>query len=260
MTRSFLIGIAAAVASLGSAAAADMPLKAPPPVPYIWTGCYVGANVGGGFGTKTFQDTSDSAIIDPTGPGGRSVDVTTVGVIGGGQVGCDYQFSQNWVIGVQGNFDATSLRGSAVDSFTTGTPYPLTLNANVDSVFAAIARIGYTPVINWLFYLEGGAAWAHDRYSISVANPGGLPIIPAYSSPSETRTGAVVGAGVEWIFWQNWSAFVQWDHYFFGDSSVPFACSGLACGPTIQHVNISQDIDTFRAGVNFRFSAWPGPH
>jgi outer membrane immunogenic protein len=69
--------------------------------------------------------------------------------------------------------------------------------------------------------------------------------------------GAVVGAGVEWIFWQNWSAFVQWDHYFFGDNNVAFTCTVGGCGGTTQLVRISQDIDTFRAGVNWRFSWWP---
>jgi len=250
MTKSILIGIAAAVASLGTAAAADLPLKAPPPVPYVWTGCYIGANLGGGFGQKTFTDAAGGAIIDDS-LAGRSVDVTTVGVIGGGQVGCDYQFSPNWVIGVQGNFDGSTLRGSTPDTYNLPL-FPLTLNANVDSLFAAVVRLGYTPVANWLFYFEGGGAWAFDRYSISTAGP------PTYSSPSETRTGAVVGAGVEWLFWQNWSAFVQWDHYFFGDSNVPFTCTGT-CGAATQLVKISQDINTFRAGVNLRFGPW-WPH
>jgi outer membrane immunogenic protein len=258
MTKSFLIGVAAAVASLGAASAADMPLKAPPPpVPYIWTGCYVGGNVGGGFGQKTFTDVPPGALIDGLGDG-RSFDVSLAGVVGGGQVGCDYQFSSNWVIGVQGNFDATSLRGSGTDFFLP--TFPLTINANVDSVFAAVVRLGYTPVTNWLFYLEGGAAWARDHYSLTATTTLPVVIPPTYSSFSETRTGAVVGAGVEWIFWQNWSAFVQWDHYFFGDSNVPFTCTGTSCGATTQIVKISQDIDTFRVGVNFRFGPWPWPH
>jgi outer membrane immunogenic protein len=257
MTKSFLIGLAAAVASLGSAAAADLPLKAPPPVPYIWTGCYIGANVGGGFGDKTFTDVPPGALIDGT-LAGRSFDVSLAGVIGGGQVGCDYQVSSNWVIGVQGNFDGSTLRGSGTDLFTTN--FPLTINANVDSLFAAVARVGYVPVANWLLYLEGGAAWAYDRYSLTATTTlvGVTP--PTYTSFAETRTGAVVGAGIEWIFWQNWSAFVQWDHYFFGDSNAPFTCTTGGCGGTTQIVKISQDVDTFRVGVNWRFSAWPWPH
>ena len=62
--------------------------------------------------------------------GVRSVSTGVAGVIGGGQVGCDYQVSPNWVIGVQGNFDAATLRGSALDTFDA--LFPLQLNASVE--------------------------------------------------------------------------------------------------------------------------------
>ena len=79
--------------------------------------------------------------------------------------------------------------------------------------------------------------------------------------PPISNFGAVVGAGVEWLVWENWSAFIQWDHYFFGDSNVPFTCTNVGvCGGTTQLVKISQDIDTFRAGVNWRFGPWAWPH
>src|SRR5258705_12668735 len=47
--KRFLLGSVALAAMIaGPAMAADMPLKAPPPVVvYSWTGCYVGGHVGG---------------------------------------------------------------------------------------------------------------------------------------------------------------------------------------------------------------------
>jgi outer membrane immunogenic protein len=52
-------GLLAAVVSLGFAqvaSAADMPVKARPmtpvPVAFSWTGCYIGVNAGGLWGTK----------------------------------------------------------------------------------------------------------------------------------------------------------------------------------------------------------------
>ncbi len=253
MTKSFLIGIAAAVASLGSASAADMPLKAPPPAPFSWTGCYIGGNVGGGVGDKIFQDVPGSFIIDPS-LGVRSVSTGVAGVIGGGQVGCDYQVSPNWVIGAQGNFDAATLRGSALDTFDA--LFPVQLNASVNSLTSAVGRVGYVPIPTWLFYFEGGAAWASDRYSIVGIPTTQIPDPPQYTSASQTRSGAVVGAGAEWLVWENWTAFVQWDHYFFGSSNLPFACTGCE-GPTTQFVKISQDINTWRIGLNWRFNLWP---
>ena len=51
--------ILCAVSMVGSARAADLPVKAPPPAPvFNWTGCYVGGYVGGARsdGDMTFTD------------------------------------------------------------------------------------------------------------------------------------------------------------------------------------------------------------
>src|SRR5262249_33869044 len=108
MRKLFLLGIAAI--TLGSAAqAADMPLKAPHPPPpvYSWTGCYWGGHVGWGWGRKTlnenFFDGEDDLTVDTVGIPRRvgfSGKIDTSGAVFGGQVGCNYQFANNWVIGV----------------------------------------------------------------------------------------------------------------------------------------------------------------
>jgi outer membrane immunogenic protein len=83
-----------------SAMAADMPVKArpaPTPAPvYLWTGCYIGGNVGWAQESVHFDDSSGF----DDGRRSRS------GFAGGGQIGCDYQFASNWVFGVQGMIDA----------------------------------------------------------------------------------------------------------------------------------------------------------
>src|SRR6266540_148029 len=80
-----------------SAIAADLPVKAPaPPAPvYAWSGCYVGGNVGWARTETRFR-------FNGVDDGSHSSD----GFAGGGHVGCDYQFSSNWVIGIQGLIDA----------------------------------------------------------------------------------------------------------------------------------------------------------
>jgi outer membrane immunogenic protein len=69
---------------------------------FSWTGCYIGGNIGYGWGRETVsipnlgETTGLSELASVSLP---SVTGDTKGVLGGGQVGCNYQFAPNWVIG-----------------------------------------------------------------------------------------------------------------------------------------------------------------
>ena len=112
----------AALADLtGPALAADMPMKSE--APYVdprfsWTGCYVGGHVGGGMGRKDMTDpvqlVQDSLIAPGTTTGVTTVTTSPTGAVIGGQIGCDYQFSSNFVIGIEGTASGTTMRGSAM--------------------------------------------------------------------------------------------------------------------------------------------------
>jgi len=95
--KKIVLAATAIAVSVVSASAADMAVKARPmaaAVAYSWTGCYVGANIGG----KSAR-TGDSVFIPAaTGPGGTSpagsVDLGNTdssSFIGGGQIGCNWQ-------------------------------------------------------------------------------------------------------------------------------------------------------------------------
>src|SRR5215468_10730728 len=99
-----------ALATLGLAAsqasAADLPRKAPAyvppaPPPYVWTGCYIGGNVGAAWGNIEVTDVVTGATANRT---------SNTGFAGGGQIGCDYQIN-SWVFGVRNMFDGTSISG-----------------------------------------------------------------------------------------------------------------------------------------------------
>jgi len=108
MNSKLTLSAALAISLLGIAAAsaADLPArpvytKAPAyVVPSIsWTGCYVGGNAGGGWTKVNVGGVAFAGVpnpfIDYGGQNGSAV-------MGGGQVGCDYQFASNWVVGIQG--------------------------------------------------------------------------------------------------------------------------------------------------------------
>lgn len=211
-------------------------LAAPNPV-FSWTGCYLGGNAGGGWGHKDFTDEFFTPLSAPT--------ADTSGWLAGGQVGCNYQFATNWVVGFEGAASWANIKGSS-DPFFSG---KAVFQAQTDWIAAVTGRFGYT-VDHWLFYAKGGPAWAGDQYAM----PGTYAGVRFDYTGSETRNGWTIGAGVEWAFWQNWSAKVEYAYYDFGTRSLNLVSSGLVgavFGPDPS--SITQRIQTVTFGINYRF-------
>ncbi|WP_314953929.1 outer membrane protein [Bradyrhizobium cosmicum] len=264
MKRLFLATSALIVA--GSAQAADLGArpytKAPvvAAVPFSWTGCYVGGHVGGGWSRTGFTDPAIATgvpgfPVTTTGalPGDR-IGVNGDGVVGGVQAGCDYQFSNNWVIGIAGDFAGTDIHGVANDPFFGGkSGNPATLSSRTDWVASVTGRVGYT-WDRFLVYGKGGVGFAHDRYSLdNFITVGGFfcgpPFIACNATTSTDRVGWTAGAGVEWAFAPNWSALVEYNHYGFDSKRVGFV---NPAGSTAL-IDIRQDIDIVKVGINYRF-------
>ena len=183
-----------AAPALGADIPARMPVKAPAavvPVAYNWTGCYLGGHAGYGWGRKDFSDPTGANFAPP----GATVQDRTRGWLAGGQVGCNYQLSGSWLIGIEGEYAWANIKGDTIDPFFAGKNAPNVLSAKTDGLASATGRVGFV----WdraLFYAKGGAAWAHDRYNVFLAPGIFAPAVNA--SGTETRFGWTVGGGIEW--------------------------------------------------------------
>ena len=179
MQRNVLTLLAAAAVGLAlsqAASAADMPAKAarprPVPIPFSWTGFYVGIHAGYGW-----SNSSASATVPPPGDSIPSIDQKGNGVIGGGQIGYNWQFAPHWVIGVEGDISGTGIRNTTFVPFTVG-GVPVgpgfTHQAERDIRWLATARgrLGYA-ADRWLVYVTGGGAWGEADYTAG-PNFGGL--------------------------------------------------------------------------------------
>ena len=120
MKHGLIIGALAALPMLAaslSAQAADMPLyKAPPPapVPFSWTGFYIGAHVGAGWGNREF-DFNDLTALAPF-LWNSSTPVN--GPLAGGQIGANWQ--AGWaVLGVEADGSWANLQGKGLCNTTT---------------------------------------------------------------------------------------------------------------------------------------------
>jgi outer membrane immunogenic protein len=257
----------------GSANAQNIPGRAPraalAPV-YSWTGCYVGAHVGYGWGRAEINESNVSV-----GPGGSANLTSTLesdGAIYGGQIGCNYQFegggfANKWVVGIQGDFAGTSIRGSVGDplnDYLATVPAATgTLGMKTNWLASITGRLGATAWNNRaLFYVKGGVAWAQNEWDVSASGYCAFYVNPyggcINSALRDRRTGGTAGAGIEWVIWPtapSWTALVEYNYYRFNGSGperlvgVTFTLPGNAITPR------NFDIQIIKVGVNYKLYA-----
>ena len=285
--RGIAITAVAGSALLGgivTAGAADMPVKArpmaPPPAAFSWTGFYVGANLVGGWtpnnGSSDFGPLWPGFLVlapqaaIPTifpgqlgtlGGGGNSS-----GVIGGGQIGYNWQVNQ-FVLGVEADVVGTDLKGSSASATRTfGPPIILaTVSQTVTVDFGHIdwmasfrGRLGFA-ADRALFYVTGGAAVAEiGGATTTVVNGPGIAApagtFSASNGGSTTRWGWTVGGGIEWAFSQNWSIAGEYRHTDFGNRGINFTIPDGFGGVFATGTGSSRlTVDQATARLNYRF-------
>lgn len=267
-----------------ASSAADMAVKAAPmpaPIPvFSWTGFYIGANVGGAWtpdnaGSDFGPLFPPFALLPPVAPiitiipglndvlvgGGRQS-----GVIGGGQIGYNWQVNQ-FVLGFEADAVGTGLKGgtgTARRDFGGGISQTITVDfGRMDWMASFRGRAGFA-VDRALFYVTGGGAVAEFGGSTTT-----LVNVPAIGLPAgtfvatdggkTTRWGWTVGGGIEYAFNQNWSVAGEYRHTDFGRRATTFTIpDGLggvfAVGTSSQRLTVDQAT----ARINYRFD-WGGP-
>jgi outer membrane immunogenic protein len=260
MKKLSLTVLAFSVFAAGSAFAADLPLpvKALPLPVDLWTGWYVGGNLGVSFGTlneTTTRGPTDILFTQQSTPFN--------GVVGGVQGGYNWHMNPSWLFGLETDFQGTSERASISESqvlTTTVFNALATTNAAVLPVTAALtdtesllwfgtarARVGWTPNPGALLYATGGLAYGGINSS-DVLTLGKLT--PVNASFNTVRVGWTAGGGVEVFVAPNWTAKVEYLYIDFGSFTNTFA--GLATfNPIMVSTHITDQI--VRVGVNYHF-------
>jgi len=241
--KKFLLGTVAAVAMVTSASAADMAArpytKAPMAVAQVlsWTGFYAGIQGGYGWGSsnEVFFGAPNTAIFAGT----QKYDTS------GGFVGGD--FGYNWqtgaiVLGLEGDYHWADINGrSGVVNAGLGDTYFTKLRGFGDIK----GRLGYAMGPTLLF-VSGGAAVGDLQHRYDAALNGGAG--NSFAS-SNTRWGYTVGAGVEYMFAQNWSGKLEYNYIDLGKSTIQYPATRSEFNDTFH---------TIKAGINYHFN-WGGP-
>ncbi len=212
--KNFLAGCVAlgalVAAQCGAAAAADLslaPLYKAPPVEvtqaYNWTGFYLGANGGGGWGHSWWS--------------GQAAGLGLSGAQAGGTAGYNWQAGKV-VFGLEGDVDWSGLQGSSGSTLCPGC-------STSDSWLSTVrGRLGYS-FDRVMPYVTGGLAVG----DISAAAPN-------FAGGTQTNAGWTLGGGLEVALPGNWSAKAEYLRVDLGR----FNCTG--CGLPTDNVSEQQNV------------------
>jgi outer membrane immunogenic protein len=246
MNRLLIAGVALTALIGTPALAADMAApvyKAPPPPPapvYSWTGFYIGLNAGwkGINGAGMTSAPNDAATVGfntacitagacPQNYGNANGN----GFIGGGQIGYDWQI-QNYVLGLETDFQGTTAKASITDAVTAPgfLPFVGTQSTRENYLGTVRARLGVLATPSLLAYVTGGYAYS----SITRNWTGGFPTFVSAWGGSATNivSGWTVGTGLEWAVGNGFSLGAEYLYVRLdGGNSFVTAPQDAGCAP-----------------------------
>jgi outer membrane immunogenic protein len=228
----FLVG--ATICSAEPAFAADMglPVSGPAPEPgFTWTGIYAGVNVGDGWSKPRIHFSN-----------GSTIDFGTIqGVIGGGQVGANWQFGRI-VLGIEADVDGSSQSKSAAATIPVGI---FNVSGEIDKPWFATfrGRVAWAVADRWLVYATGGASWLDRKSTFTFSTAGSS----ASSGFEVSHIGWAAGGGVEGPLTRNWSWKIE---YLYLQTEKFVTTINWFGNPLLHHDQLGESVA--RIGVNYR--------
>ncbi|MFL6817662.1 MAG: outer membrane protein [Bradyrhizobium sp.] len=245
--------VATVLAAVGSTAAlaADLGARAPyakaPAMVAVgnWSGFYIGANVGYGWGSG---HTEIVGLPDPEfGLPRTALDTNPKGVIGGAQIGYNWQVG-SLVTGLEADIQGSGIKGSTSRTVSIGGgPATLTASEKLNWFGTVRGRLGFAATPDLLLYGTGGLAYGEFENSGSI----NFPNIQYPATAGSTKVGWTVGAGAEWMLARTWSVKAEYLYMDLGSASA-IGRSPLNRSFQSQSTWHHQD-HIVRAGVNYHF-------
>lgn len=256
-----------ALATLGTTMATSA-FAADAGAPGRWTGFHVGLGVGGSFtsskdesqyfmaNNSNFANASNGIAGTSSNDGGKA------GVIGTIDAGYDYQFSNQGVIGLVGNYDFGSQTvDHNADQYATsnGNSYAIHVHqaTKLQNSWSLGVRAGFLPSESTLVYATGGYSRGDISQSIDMIgyNDHGEQQ-PFSASRSDWKSGYFIGAGIETLLSDNVSLKAEYRYTDYGTlnqegTANPDNYSGLYYVGFHQSSKVSNQ--SVRAVLSYRF-------
>jgi OmpA-OmpF porin, OOP family len=268
------LGIVAALgltASLGATAQA----QTGPVTGYNWSGLYLGANLGGGFGsdkTTAGPGSDPTSLFDFGGPTNSfgagslpsSFKTDPSGFIGGIQARYNWQFGSA-VLGADLEADGASISGKQSKSNAGGlggpppgfVPSTSFASQSLDFLTTLRGQVGFTPIDRLLLFANAGPAVGHVNYSASFSYPS-LPGQTWTADRSQFNFGGTVGTGLEYAVTDNLTVRGEYMFVDLGNQKIGTSASPLFPGASI-NTQFHNTYNIFRLGVAYHFAAPSAP-
>ncbi len=214
--------------------------------PIVWTGFYIGAHAGYGWGDHTVFS-GDGGFSSGTGDADREVSYESDGFLAGGQVGYNWQKDQ-LLLGLEGDLGYLGVKGDG-KNLTEGGEVSDVAESEFGAYGLIGARIGLVNDRS-LFYVKGGYALARlETIAGDISGPDDDRKLDEDDATflDEPLHGYAIGAGVEYALGSNWTVKAEYLYFDFDEES-----STNLQDETFTHEN---DLHTVKIGVNYLFSS-----
>lgn len=274
--------------AIGSRVALAEELATPPSAyitsrfaPFLpWSGLYVGANGGFGWGdSSTNYSPNDAAALAGTcGGAGHgtcliSSDFTRDGAIAGGQVGYNWQITEHWLTGIEADY-----QWSGMSATTDSAPFHLG-NVGITRAVAAQSvqsfgtlrvRMGVIIANPLLLYATAGLAVGRVNEQVTIAGTSAVPVSAGgfsylcspggpscfLGSSEATKFGWSGGAGAEYAITSHLTFKAELLYADLGAVKTTTVAQNAVAGTTPASFTAAFPAVNFvimRGGVNFRF-------
>jgi outer membrane immunogenic protein len=213
------------------------------PAPQGWRGFYLGAHLGGTWGSSEATDAGGTTTLND------SWSASPSGVVAGGTLGYNWQLGP-MIYGIEGDLGYLGLAGSGGYYV----PFGYDASTTTDTGFYLTMRGRLGVLVNgWMLYFTGGYLGADTTVSV-LESCDIFCTTPAVSASSSSfRNGWTIGGGFETALEGAWTAKLEYLYYDLGAVSFTTPPGGTIGANTW---NVETDGSLIRAGINYRFNSF----
>ncbi len=223
-----------------------------------WTGFYIGGNIGSANGDSQSTVTlggswsGESQALRDFVTNNSAANQSPSGTSYGFQFGYDHQFDNNFVLGIEADYNKLNLdevRQTGQLNSGAGPTYAFGNRINADHSYSLRPKFGYA-FDSTMVYVTGGWSRTSADFGSDLLSSGNYSKVGASSA---NFSSTIWGVGVEHRFGGNWSARLEYLRVNADNTNYTTSFRNGNFPTYSEAFNQDLDYHTIRIGVNYRF-------